>query len=516
MGRLPFPFRLYFWAPEPFTLHKNMADEGAAQVSHDAELQSPAEAAKDASSDSSEAEAAAVEKGKRVLREWEILGSWDPTTEESSFINSELERIATEKMAAGGITKLAYLRTSATDLGQWKVKDVFESSETGSKIIRYQCPLKTRCKCPALLKVVHSQTLVRIFMSQMHDTESHAADKDKSKYLNWQQKNEVKAHVLVDPLASAAQMRRNLHRTSPQKKIPPALVRYDSFSYLFLLSLLLTFVSLLRSVAHLVRETRHDLTRQLLGLDADPDESPANSYAAARLIFVKHDFKTAMKAHKLYCETRGGQGRHLAMCDILCLHHEVDGGQELLFAAFSSVWQLLGLARQINSGWPIVLHCDASFKLCRLDISMVTIGFNTLGGRYRNAVASLNGGGRETKQSYEVSYNAMRSAFHIVCTLPTCHDQGCKPCSALRFTVQHAAMRTHLASDLAKVSKSLPVVGVTADSGKAVAAFATLLKVPRLKCFNHITGTSSLHVHCCSPLMDFSGRRYRAETVAIS
>ena len=190
-------------------------------------------------------------------------------------------------------------------------------------------------------------------------------------------------------------------------------------------------------------------------------------------------------------------------------------GQELLFAAFSSVWQLLGLARQINSGWPIVLHCDASFKLCRLEISMATIGFNTLGGRYRNAVASLNGSGRETKQSYEVSYNAMRSAFHIVSTLPTCHDPGCKACSALRSTVQHAAMVAHLASELAS-SKSLPVVGVTADSGKAVAAFATLLNVLRFKCFNHITGTSSLHVHCCSPLMDFPGRRYRAETVAIS
>ena len=127
---------------------------------------------------------------------------------------------------------------------------------------------------------------------------------------------------------------------------------------------------------HLVRETRHDLTRQLLGLDADPDESPENSYAAARVIFLKNDFKAAMKAHKLFCESGGERGTHFAMCDILCLHHEVDGGQETLFAAFSSVWQLLGLARQINSGWPIVLHCDASFKLCRVDVAMVTIGFS--------------------------------------------------------------------------------------------------------------------------------------------
>jgi hypothetical protein len=209
-----------------------MAEEGLQQIPLGAVIQSAPEAAQDASSDSSEAEAASAVKGRRVMREWELLGSWDPTTEDPEYIQSELERIATDKMAAGGITKVTFLKPSDTDLGQWKLKDEFKSAESGSKVTRYRCPLQVRCKCPALLKVVHSPSRVQMFMSQMHVPESHAVDK--AKFLNWKQKNEVKEHVRVHPTASAAQMRRNLHRTSPEKKIDSQLVRYDSFGKLIL------------------------------------------------------------------------------------------------------------------------------------------------------------------------------------------------------------------------------------------------------------------------------------------
>jgi hypothetical protein len=209
-----------------------MAEEGFQQIPPDPVLQAAPEAAQEASSDSSEAEAASAVKGRRVMREWELIGSFDPKSENAEYIQSELERIATEKMAAGGIVKLAYLKHSDTDLGQWKVKDVFASAESGSKITRYRCPLLVRCKCQALLKVVQSATLVQIFMSQMHDPESHAVDK--SKYLNWKHKNEVKEHIRVNPTASAAQMRRNLHRTSPEKKIDSQHVRFVSFAIFIL------------------------------------------------------------------------------------------------------------------------------------------------------------------------------------------------------------------------------------------------------------------------------------------
>ena len=71
-----------------------MADEGLEQIPRVGDVQPAPNAAKDACSDSSEAEAASAVKGRQVMREWELLGSWDTTSEESSFIQNELERIA--------------------------------------------------------------------------------------------------------------------------------------------------------------------------------------------------------------------------------------------------------------------------------------------------------------------------------------------------------------------------------------------------------------------------------------
>jgi hypothetical protein len=34
---------------------------------------------------------------------------------------------------------------------------------------------------------------------------------------------------------------------------------------------------------------RHETTHELLGLDADPDKSPKNSYAAVRAIYATDD-----------------------------------------------------------------------------------------------------------------------------------------------------------------------------------------------------------------------------------
>ena len=57
----------------------------------------------------------------------------------------------------------------------------------------------------------------------MHGVESHA--QDTSKYLKWHQKDEVVKHIQVHPMASAADIRRNFHRLSPEKKIAPEHVR---------------------------------------------------------------------------------------------------------------------------------------------------------------------------------------------------------------------------------------------------------------------------------------------------
>lgn len=165
------------------------------------------------------------EKDKRETRVWDLIAEWDPTSEADHHIQTEIARIAKEKMIEGGILKADSLKKKPTDLSLWKQRDIYPNPETGRLIIRYRCPLSSRCDCTAQLKVDRTPTYVKLYMSQMHSPASHGPDKEKCKFLKFAQKEEVYAHLKVDPMINAANLRRNLHRTSPEKKIDAQHIR---------------------------------------------------------------------------------------------------------------------------------------------------------------------------------------------------------------------------------------------------------------------------------------------------
>jgi hypothetical protein len=233
--------------------------------------------------------------------------------------------------------------------------------------------------------------------------------------------------------------------------------------------------------------SRKNVTRQLLGLEADPDETPENSYAAVRTIFARDDFTVARKAHKAFVETRGERGTHINLTHSYFLDHQVDGSEDILYASVASVWQLLTIARQINSGWGLCFHCDASFNVCRANVSMITIGCNVLGGHYRNLVVGLMGGGKETTQGYTVTYNNLTSTFFKLTKLPICHDPQCETCKVIQLTLNHSNMQKFLETEKARL-KELDVLLLTGDSGKSVDGLARHLDVDHFKCSNHLTG----------------------------
>ena len=239
----------------------------------------------------------------------------------------------------------------------------------------------------------------------------------------------------------------------------------------------------------MVLAARKAVTRQLLGVEAEPEESPENSYAAVRAIIARDDFTEARNAHKKFVETRGERGTHIKLTRAYFLDHQIDGSEDKLHTSIATVWQLLTLARQINSGWGLVFICDATFNVCRANLSMLTVGCNILGGHYRNLVVGLMQGGKETKQGYTVTYNNMISSFFKVLKLPVCHDLSCKTCKVIQITMNHGNMQRFLQSETGK-SKELDVLGLTGDSGKSVDAFAEYLDVDHFKCSNHITGNS--------------------------
>jgi hypothetical protein len=75
--------------------------------------------------------------------------------------------LAKEKMDEGGISPLLSRKKKATDLSGWKFKDRSINPDTGLTICRSRCPLEVRFKCPALLKTVHTQGLVEMYMAGM-------------------------------------------------------------------------------------------------------------------------------------------------------------------------------------------------------------------------------------------------------------------------------------------------------------------------------------------------------------
>ena len=162
-------------------------------------------------------------KKRRETRAWMHVQQWDATTEEESHIESEIMRLAHEQMQLGTISSLKTFKTHDTDLGLWKVKDVYKTPNSSTTITRYHCPLAYRCKCSAMLRVTRTGTKVLFEVADMHGAETHTVEKDRSKHLKWEQRESVVRAVQVAPLLSSTAVRRNLHSSSLEKtrKIAP-------------------------------------------------------------------------------------------------------------------------------------------------------------------------------------------------------------------------------------------------------------------------------------------------------
>ena len=126
------------------------------------------------------------------------------------------------------------------------------------------------------------------------------------------------------------------------------------------------------------------------------------------------DFTTIRRAPKeyhWYCDN-ARTGKHISLTECFVISADVDSGEDKIFICFSNLWSLLSIARQINSGWDFVWHGDATFNFCRADAGLITLGHNSLGAHYQNLCWTIMGGSRETKQTYEQSYEAR---FEAVC-----------------------------------------------------------------------------------------------------
>jgi hypothetical protein len=98
------------------------------------------------------------------------------------------------------------------------------------------------------------------------------------------------------------------------------------------------------SVQRVVRTESHETTHELLGLDADLDESPENSYATVRAIYMRDDFNTARCLHKNFVESADGASRYAP--------------HNLWVTKWTVARISSSLPLHLCGNWPLVLHCD--------------------------------------------------------------------------------------------------------------------------------------------------------------
>ena len=77
-------------------------------------------------------------------------------------------------------------------------------------------------------------------------------------------------------------------------------------------------------------------------------------------------------------------------------------------------------------------------------------------------------GSRETKQTYNQSYDTVLRVAHLIFKLPVCCLKDCITCAAVCLSQAHAKMSAFFARDGLVPDKVLPANGAKLDSGGAV------------------------------------------------
>ena len=144
------------------------------------------------------------------------------------------------------------------------------------------------------------------------------------------------------------------------------------------------------------------------------------------------DFTTIRRAHKEHCNN-ARTGKHISLTECFVISADVDSGEDKIFICFSNLWSLLSIARQINSGWDFVWHGDATFNFCRAYARLITLGHNSLEAHYQNLCWTIICGSRQTKQTYEQSYEVLLRAAHLIFKLPVFFLEDCITCAAIRL-----------------------------------------------------------------------------------
>ncbi len=284
-----------------------------------------------------------------------------------------------------------------TDVGLWKLKTEYTVDHGRTSVKWMRCPMSYRFNCQCQIKLYDGPAYTLLEVRGVHDADSHAPEKEKSKHLTVKQIEAIQTGVRMAPSQSARTLRRNLTNFSAEQQIDPLKLRH-----------------MRRKVA----KFRADLTiEQLSNYKIDDSFGSLVRYSEAkwfqRLIDMHND---------------EGSPFHFNLFEPFVIGRDLKAKDDIVYLNFSSIWHLCNFLRNLAAGWLLQINGDGTYKVCRRGVAIYCIGVNSIP-HINNPVCWAVIPESESKAVIQGTFRAVQTAvFMLMKQIKRCSDPACQAC----------------------------------------------------------------------------------------
>jgi len=124
---------------------------------------------------------------KKDTRPWTLLNTWDRSQYEPEDLEHCLFTACKDLMEVTRLYRLSTTKSKPKDIALWKHNTDWTACQGKTLYSMYRCPVSYRFGYDCELKVCRREDVVTLEMRGTHDADSHAPEKDKSKFLKFAQ-----------------------------------------------------------------------------------------------------------------------------------------------------------------------------------------------------------------------------------------------------------------------------------------------------------------------------------------
>ena len=383
-------------------------------------------------------------KKENKPRDWKEVKRWqrDNHTDEDIdvFIRKHLDDL---NRSAGILSVPGAHKNRVNKYGDFQFRHKWQSSKGKVMNDSASCPLKDRCGCECEAKIMRTSEEVILFFHKAHTAEDHVPEKDKGKFLKFQQKAEIAHAVKIAPLQTASEFLRNV-QDSPTKAINH---RYK------------------KSVTRLVQKQRREIIAvELDGVTVD------NTVGSLAKLAEKIWIVEAIYEHEV-------QGKCMPLFKTYVIGKQILDQDSTVFLTFSNIFDILNFWRAVGTGYDVQLFGDVTSKASTAALNKLGFGVNMLGSHSHEShfaplSFSLIPAQCESTQAYDEAYRAIKSAVRYLIRLKLCDKPDCETCRCIRQVRENPKVVAATSTREYIEDKALPIARPLGDNSAAWQKFA--------------------------------------------